>query len=308
VTLCVSATGYGAAPIGAFNVGVAQGIAGLPLFSGMGFRWILWIVLFTALAFYVYHYAEKVRKDPSKSIVKDIDYSDMEMSHEALNAKLSKRQIGVLLVFLSAISFLIFAAVKGGILGPWYTYSAIFFVMGITAGIVAGYSADKIVEEYVNGCKLLLYAGIVLGTAKAIAIVLEDGMIIDTLVNWLVIPLQAFGGSSQSVAGIIMMFIQILLNLIMPTNSGQALATMPILLPLGDLVGLNKQITVLAFQLGDGLTMMLFPTNGVLMAGLALARVPFDKWMKFAMPLAVIQIGIACIALVVASFINYGPF
>lgn len=308
LVMCASATGYGAAPINPFNVGVAQGIAGLPLFSGMEFRWVLWVVCFTVLAWYVCRYAEKVRKDPSKSLVLGIDYSEFELSERALDEmKMTSAHVRVLVLFFGAIAFLIYGSIKA-LLPTWAAYSAVFLTMGVLAGLVSGMKPDKIVEEYTKGCNLLLYAALTLGTARAIGMVLESGRIIDTIVYFLVKPLEILGAGSSYVGGIVMVWIQCFLNLIMPSNSGQAMATMPIMLPMGDLIGLNKQITVLAFQLGDGLTMMLFPTFGIIMAALALAKVPFDKWLKFALPLAGIQMVIAMIAIVVAVAINLGPF
>lgn len=306
--MCASATGYGFAPINAFNVGVAQGIAGLPLFSGQGFRWVLWVIGFAILAWYIYRYAEKVRKDPSKSLVAGIDYSDFDFSHEKLESmKMTAAHKRVLTVFFAGIAFLIVASIKG-ILGPWASFTAIFLTMGVLAGIVAGYNGDKIVSEYVKGCSFLLYAALTLGTARAIGMVLEQGKIMDTIVHWLVMPLEAIGHGSAYIGGILMVWVQFALNLIMPSNSGQAMATMPIMLPTGDLIGLNKQITVLAFQMGDGLTMMLFPTFGIIMAALVLAKIPFDKWLKFAVPLFAIQMTLAMIAIVVAVAIDFGPF
>lgn len=308
LVMCASATGYGTAPINPFNVGVAQSIGGLPMFSGMEFRWVLWAISFSVLSWYIYRYAEKVRKDPSKSLVKGIDYSEFKLSEKALDdMKMTAAHVRVLVLFFGAIAFLIYASIKG-LLPTWAAYSAVFLTMGVLAGFVSGMKADKIVEEYTKGCNLLLYAALTLGTARAIGMVLESGKIMDTIVYALVKPLEVLGAGSSYVGGILMVWIQFALNLIMPSNSGQAFATMPIMFPMGDLIGLNKQITVLAFQLGDGLTMMLFPTFGVIMAALALAKVPFDKWLKFAFPLAAIQMVIAMVAVVIAVAINLGPF
>ena len=305
--MCASATGYGAAPINAFNVGVAQGIAGLPLFSGMAFRWVLWVVMFTVLSLFIYYYAEKIRKDPSKSLVADMDYSEFDLSDDDLDKmSMTPRQAGVLVVFFGAISWLIFASVKG-LLGPWSQYSAIFMTMGILAGIVGGMKADKIAEEYIKGCQMLLYAAITVGMARSIGLVLESGKIMDTLVYFLFKPLEAMQGATY-IGGIAMVWLQAALNVIMPSNSGQAMATMPILLPLGDLIGLNKQITVLAFQMGDGFTMMLFPTMGIIMAALALAKISFVRWIQFVWKLAAIQMVLAMGAIVIAVAMNYGPF
>lgn len=306
--MCASAAGYGFAPINAFNVGVAQGIAGLPLFSGMGFRWVLWVIGFSILSWYIYWYAEKVRKDPSRSLVADIDYSEFDLSDKQLEEmKLTPLHIRVLVVFFGAIAFLIFACINT-MLPTWAAYTAVFLTMGILAGIVAGYSGDKLVEEYIKGCNFLMYAAITVGVARAIAMVLEHGKIIDTIVYGLVKPLEALGQGSTTIGGILMVWIQFALNLIMPSNSGQAMATMPIMLPMGDLIGLNKQITVLAFQMGDGLTMMLFPTFGVIMAAIALAKVPYDRWLKFSLPIVGIHMVLAMLAIVVAVYIDYGPF
>lgn len=303
-----SATGYGVAPINPFNVGVAQGIAGLPLFSGMEFRWVLWVISFAILAWYISRYAEKVRRNPTQSLVYGVDYSDSALSEKALDEmKMTSAHVRVLVIFFGAIAFLIFASIKN-MLPTWAAYSAVFLTMGILAGLASGMNGDKLVEEYTKGCNYLLYAALTLGTARAIGLVLESGRIIDTIVYWLVKPLEILGAGSSYVGGIIMVWIQFALNLIMPSNSGQAMATMPIMLPMGDLIGLNKQITVLAFQMGDGLTMMLFPTFGIIMAALALAKVPFDKWLRFALPLAGIQMVVAMIAIVVAIMIDLGPF
>ncbi len=307
VTTLATTGGYAFAPINPFNVGIAQNMAGLPMFSGMAFRWVMWLVNFLLIAFFIYRYAEKVRKDPTKSLVRDIDYSDITGNAAVLeDMKMTGRHVGVLITFVCAVGFLVFASIKG-MLPTWAHYSAIFFAMGIVGGIIGGLSMDRMVDEYIKGVQLLVYAAFVVGLARSIGLVLENAGIMDTLVYYLVKPIDGLQNSAY-IGGIAMFWIQSFLNVIMPSNSGQALATMPILLPLGDLIGLNKQITVLAFQLGDGITTAFFPTIGVLMAGLTIARVSWARWIKFYWKLMVVQIVLAMITICIAIAINLGPF
>lgn len=291
--------GWAAGPTNFYTVGTAQNIGGLPLFSGIGFRLITLVVFSAVSIWYVLRYAERVRKNPELSVVAGRDYSDLRSTGEEKVAFTARRKI-IFALFLVTILLVVVGSLqwKWGML----EMSATYLICGIVCGIVAGFPSGKIADGLLDGAKSVFIAAMAIGLARAISLVMENGKIIDTFVHALVGMLD---GLPAAVTGIGMFVVQTILNFFIPSGSSQALVTMPILMPLADIVGLSKQLTILAFQFGDGLSNLCFPTMGALVACLTYARIPFDRWFKFIWKYMLLIWGTAAVLIIVASLIGY---
>jgi uncharacterized ion transporter superfamily protein YfcC len=264
----VGAAGVGSAfsPINPFQVGIAQKLAGLPLLSASGYRLVF---LALALALWIaatIRYARGTRtvgERPSAEVVEIVNRRD-----------------GVVLG-LVIVTFAIFIV---GVMKYGWDFdqmSALFFIMGVIAGLIGGLGVNGTAEAFVEGFRSMAFAGLLIGFARAIYVVADQGQIIDTIVNGLFTPLSHF---PVAVAAVGMMVVQLLVHFPVPSVSGQAVLTLPVLVPLSDLLGLSRQVTVLAYQYGGGLADIMVPTNGALMAILAASGVPFGKWIRFLAP------------------------
>ncbi len=306
IVLIGAGAGFAGAFMNPFTVGVAQGIAELPLFSGLGYRIIVWLVITLIGIAFVYLHANRVKKNPKLSPVYEEDLKKKETMANNNNEEakgVEGKHKAVLVVVLVFFGLLAWGVISEG----WYILeiAALFLGMGIVAGIVGRLSANDIADGFVIGAKELTMAALIVGIARAILVVLEEGFIIDTVLFGMSNALQGFP-AYLSAAG--MYFFQILLNIIVPSGSGQAALTMPIMAPLSDLVGVTRQTAVIAYQLGDGFTNVWSPTSGFFMAGLGLAGVMWDKWAKWFLPCLGIWILAGIILVSIAQIINLGPF
>ena len=255
--------GFSSAFLNPFTVGIAQEMAGLPLFSGMGYRIFCWALLTLVLLVFVLLYARRSRKE-----------------HEAVlsveEVRLTARQGWILAV----LGLTVAALVVGVTVWGWYMpeITGLFLVMGIVCGAIAGFDANRIAEELLSGAKDILSAALVVGFASGIIVVLQDGKIVDSLLHGLQEGLSDSGAAASLSA---MYGIQALINFIIPSATAKAAITLPIMAPFADMVGVSRQAMVLAFQFGDGFTNMITPTSGVLVAALAMARIPYTRWVKW---------------------------
>ena len=303
IVLIGAGAGFAAAFMNPFTVGVAQGIAELPLFSGMQFRIIAYIIFLALSISFVYWYAGRVKKDPTKSLMYQKDKERTDVLDLNALVELTTAHKLVLAIVAGTIALLVFGVIKYG----WYIQeiSALFLGMAIVAGLVGKLGLNGFAEKLVEGMAALAGGALVVGFARAILVVLNDGSIMDTIlysiattVSTLPSVLAAFG----------MYVFQCLLNFIIPSGSGQAAVSMPIMAPLADLVGVTRQTAVLAYQLGDGISNIFTPTSGYFMAGLALAKIPWEKWAKWMLPLVALQYLLGAILVTVAHLTNFGPF
>lgn len=296
-----ASVGFSAAVMNPFTVGVAQGIAELPTFSGIGLRIALLATLYITAVWYVWRHAKKVKNNPSLGFYGDhILDTTVELDK---NFKMQTRHKMVLGVFLLNFIVLIYGVLSYG----WYIteIAGLFLLFGILIGLIGKLSLPKIADSFIDGAKLLVSGALVIGFAQAILVIFQSGNLMDTLLYYA----SGFLGNLPAVLSAVGMFVfQLFFNFLIPSGSGQAALTMPIMAPLGDLIGVTRQTTVLAYQLGDGISNILFPTVGFFMAGLALAGIPWSKWVKWVFPFALMQIGIAIVFLLIAQFIQYGPF
>ena len=278
VCMCYVAAhvGFAGAMLNPFTIGIAQGIAGLPLFSGLEYRLFCWVVLTVIGIGFVLWYAARVKAKPERSPVHKLDDYWRERASSTEQSALSVRQVLILILLLLTVV----ALVVGVLACDWYIteISALFLAMGILAGIIDRRSADDIAKLFLAGCKDILSAALVVGLASGIIVILRDGRVMDTLIYGLSRSLAHTGEVGS--LGVMYVF-QTILNLVMPSGSAKAALTMPIMTQFADLIGVSRQTTVLAFQFGDGFTNMLTPTSGVLIGVLGIARIPYGTWLKW---------------------------
>ena len=299
-----AAAGFTSGFMNPFTVGVAQGIADVPLFSGIALRLVIWVCTLTLVIVYIFRYANKVKKDMKNSIVYELEMQEKDMAIDFGNIrKMNNKDILVLLIFAVGMGVLIFGVFEFG----WYIteIAAIFLAIGIFSGIASGMKMDDIAKHFITGAKDMTTGALVVGLARGILIVMEGSLIIDTIVYGLATAISTL---PKAISAIGMLLVQSFLNLIIPSGSGLAATTMPIMAPLSDVIGVTRQTAVLAYQFGDGITNSLVPTSGVLLANLSIAKIKYEEWVKFVVPLMLLWTLLGCIFMVIAVVINYGPF
>lgn len=293
--------GYSGAAMNPFTVGIAQSIAEVPAMSGMGFRVFCHACMIVVGSALVIRYALKIQADPTKSLVYGDDYSHVSMSEEDVqNSPFGIREKLVLLVLVVGVAAVVYGSKTYG----WYfaELSAIFMIMGILSAIIMGWGPNKIGKLYEKGFTDVAMACMMIGLARGILMVLRAGTIIDTVVYYFSLPLSIF---PTWMCGIAMLIMQTLLNFLIPSGSGQAATSMPIMAPLADLLGLHRDVAVLAFQFGDGLSNIVWPTAfAAVMAGLAGVKV--EKWWKFITPIFLILVLTQAVLMVIAVVSGFG--
>lgn len=320
--------GFAGAMLNPFTIGIAQDMSGLPLFSGMEYRTLCWVILMTISIVFVLWYASKVRRPVAVMDSAPVEtHVEKAMKGSGIRAWLCYVLILVSLVLFSvfyasdctirigqgeystpwllwtltavyaAISFialrnstkmfiltlLLFTIVfmVAGVMGyGWYLpeICALFLALAVASGFAADYSADDIAKEFIAGAKDIFSAALIIGFAAGIIVILKEGKVIDTMLNSMASALEESGkaGALGTMYGI-----QTFINLFIPSASAKAAVTIPIMAPFSDMIGVSRQATVLAFQFGDGFTNMITPCSGVLMAVLSVAKIPYEKWVKF---------------------------
>ena len=302
--LCIGyAVGYGAAIINPFTVFIAQDIAGIPQGSGMGYRLILSLVFLVVGFDHVWRYARRVKSDPSRSLVYGLQSDtagETPPASRAMQGTLSGAHLVSLFAVLVALAVLIYGLKFWG----WYLLEmgALFLGLSLVLGLTGRLGFDGTAKPFCVGAAELTTTALLIGFARSIQIVLDDGQVVDTIIHGIAQPLQSWGAHAAAVG---MLVVQSLCNLFIPSGSGQAYVTMPIMAPLADLVGTTRQVAVLAYQFGDGFTNILVPTNAVLVGILAMARVPYDRWLRFVLPFMVKIWVVGALALVVAVLIGF---
>ncbi|MBR6932677.1 MAG: YfcC family protein [Bacteroidales bacterium] len=293
VVYVASNVGFSSAFLNPFTVGIAQEMAELPPFSGMGYRIFCWAFLTLLLCIFVYFYARKSRKEPA------LPETDPSVPEEALTA----RQRAILLVLFLTVAALVY----GVTCHDWYMpeITALFLLMGILCGIIAGFSANRISEEFLAGAKDILPAALVVGVASGIIVILQDGNVIDRLLHSLQ---EGLDGSGPLASLSAMYGIQALINFLIPSATAKAAVTIPIMAPFSDLVGVSRQAMVLAFQFGDGFTNMVTPTSGVLVAALAMARVPYTRWVRWIWKMVLVLLVLGLLLLIPTLLFPIGGF
>ena len=295
-------TGF-AATLNPFSIGIAQGIAGLPIGSGIGFRIICFIVFQGTAILYLMHYAKKVKANPEASIVKGVKFKISEgMTREDMEKlPFTGKHKLIMMLFVCTITGLVYGTSQLG----WYLteLSTLFLIMTIAIGLIGGFNLSQIANFFVEAVSDVIFGALVVGIARSLTIIMDEGKIIDTFVYYISSGLTNL---STSIAAIGMVIAQNIINFFIPSGSGQAATSMPIMVPLADAIGMNRQIAVLAFQFGDGFSNMFWPT--VVATECGLMGLPIEKWYKFMTPLFIIMVILQFIMITISVLINYGPF
>ena len=294
--------GFSTAMLNPFTVHIAQNIAGVEVGSGVGYRTIVWLITTCVGVAFLMFYANKIKKDPTKSLVYDLDLKKKEKLE--VNIKSDEEFETKHKIILSLLAVAIGVIIWGVLVKGFYIseIAAVFLAMGLLAGIIGRLSVNDMAEAFIEGAKGMIGAAVILGCAKGIVIIAENAQIIDTVLYGLV---GLIGKLPSLVAAYLMYIVQMVVNFFIISGSGQAAVTMPLLAPLGDLVGVQRQLSVLIFQLGDGFSNAIFPTSGILIASLGLAGVPYSKWVKWIIPIQTVMFILSLVFITVAMLMNW---
>jgi uncharacterized ion transporter superfamily protein YfcC len=295
LTFLAAGVGFAGAFLNPFTLQIAQGIAGVRPVSGWEYRLVVWAISTAVVIAWVMIYAARVKKNPRLSPMYELDRKrrdDLEQGQE-LHAVFTIRHGLALITLGLAIVFMIY----GVIALQWYIIElgGLFLAMGIIAGICAGMGPNRLAQAFIAGVKDMAGAALIVGFAGGILVTLEDGGIMDTVLH---------GMSSMTanlppiLAADAMYGIQVVLNFFIPSGSTKAALTMPLMAPLADLSGFSRQTAVLAYQLGDGFTNMIIPTSGVTIGTLAMARIPYEKWFRWNLPMQIVFLLMSLVFLV----------
>ena len=300
--MCIGyGVGYGTALINPFTVFIAQDVAGVQQGTGLTYRLVLLAVFFVIGFHHTWRYASRVKKDPSRSLMAGVE---TDAGHERVDMAAQPRMTETQKLVIALVGVTLAVLIWGLKARGWYLIEmgALFLALALAIGVVGRLGADGTAREFCVGAAELTTTAILVGFARAIQVVLDDGMVVDTIINALAQPLQRMGAELAAVG---MFLVQSVLNFFIPSGSGQAYVTMPIMAPLADLVGVTRQVSVLAFQFGDGFTNILVPTNAVLVGILAIAGVPYDRWFRFVIPFMLKVWIVGSIALAIAVRIGF---
>ncbi|MGL5099310.1 MAG: YfcC family protein, partial [Fusobacteriaceae bacterium] len=278
---------------------IAQEIAQLPTYSGMWLRVVSFILFYGVTLIYIISYCKKIKKDPSKSLVYNIDFAQVDSANDSY-VKVEKKHLPILAAVIIAFGIVTYGSVTYG--WAFDQMATVFIWMGIIVGFLNNNSPSEIAKTFINGSKGMLGASLVVGLGAAVGMILSEGNILDTVVKssssglMLLPPILRAPG---------MMIAQIIVNIFVTSGSGQAAITMPVMVPLADLSGVSRQTAVLAFKFGDGFCNYILPHATAVMGYLGIVGVPYDKWLSFFWKLFVLWIILGACILMFASVVNY---
>lgn len=294
--------GFGLAPFNPYTVGVGHKIAEMPLFSGWIFRSVLVFITLTLLVFYNIKYFKKILNDSEESLTKGVSTEGLKLSKPIEKYSMTKTDKTILGIFITGLAVMLFGVfIKG-----WYIneISTVFIIVSILSGIVARMTMEEICETQSKALETCALAAILIGAAQGIKVVMDAGHISDTIAYSFIGVLKSL---PPTISAIFMTIAQSITNIFIPGGSGKALVTLPIMIPVGDMIGITRQATILAFQIGDGITNIITPTLGGLIAMLGLCRVSYGKWLRFILPFTVLAYIISWVAIVIAVLTKWGP-
>jgi len=300
-----AAAGFAAAFFNPFTVGIAQGIAGLPLYSGLTYRLIVWVLGTGTMIAFVMLYARRIKRNPSLSpVFEQDDYWRKSMQMEGdHNRQWNRRHRLVLLVLAAAVVTLVFGILRY----QWYIeeIAALFLALGILSGLAGRVGMNEMARQFVNGAKDMMGVAIIIACARGVLIIANEAQILDTVLNGTAGLISFF---PKALAAQIMFIAQSMINFFIHSGTAQAALTMPVMAPLGDLVGVSRQTTVLAFQLCE-FVLPILPTSAVTMGVLGMARVSWSTWAKWFLPLMMILVALSVLLLLPPVLLfNWGPF
>ncbi len=289
--------GWACAGINPFGVLIAQDIANVPLTSGWQLRAVMMLVLLAIAFHHIWRYARRIQADPAQSLVAHVDYSTGFESPE--DTEMTPRRVGILAVFVAGLVGFVYGVSEL----HWYIaeLNAVFLGIGLLAAIIAGMQAGDTSRTFLEGAAAMTPAALIVGFARTIEVVMSDGQIIDTVVHSIAGLLEGLPAEASALG---MLVVQTVCNFFIPSGSGQAFVTMPIMSPLATLTDVPQQTAVLAYQFGDGFTNMIVPTSALVMGALALGKVPYAAWFRFVGPLLLKLIAMAALFLVLSMHVG----
>ena len=292
--------GFGLSPINPYTVGTGHKIAELPMFSGALLRSILCFSALSLMAYYNVRYFKKITLNPDKSLGKGLNIDDLALSKPLQDYGLTRNNWLVISIFVLGLMAILYGVFNL----HWYIneLSAVFLIIALLCGIASRMSATSMSETVLKSVSIAAPGAFMVGFATTIKVLMEMGNIGDTISYQMSTLLE---GLPLYASAVCMSVSQSVINFFIPSGSGQALATLPVMLPLGESLGLTRQITILAFQIGDGLSNLINPTLGGLIAMLSMCRVPIDRWIRFIFPVLITVLILAFVALTVAVATNY---
>ncbi|HID9978466.1 TPA: YfcC family protein, partial [Clostridioides difficile] len=281
---------------------IAQALAQLAPGSGVTYRVVIFIAYILISIAFVMYYAKKVKENPESSIVYEIDKNNKSILNQTSTEikEFTFKEVSVLAIFGIGMAIMIWGVLSQG----WYIpeISMCFAAIGVLSGLVGRLSQIEISESFIDGAKDLASAALAIALARGIVIIAQNGFIIDTILN----SAAAFlGGLPKVIFVYLSFFLEAALAFLIPSSSGLASLTVPVLAPLGDLVNISAQVIVTAYQFGVGLTNFITPTSGVLMGALAVAHIPFSKWVRFIMPILLILTAVSLVFLTIGIYIGF---
>ena len=289
------ATGFAAAITNPFSVGIAQSIAELPISSGLWYRVVIFLVFQSAAVWYVMRYAKRVKADPTRSIIYG-EQAAVPPAPAEDGGEMTLRQKLCLLLFFVTIGVLLYGTSAWG----WYVdeIAAWFLMMMVVTGIAGGYSATEICKSFIESTKSIVPSLLVIGFTRGILITMQEAMISDTIVYGLS---KLLGSGNKALAAVGMLFLQNVINFFITGSSSQATITMPIMVPVADIVGVGRETAVLAYCFGDGFSDMFWPTACALQCGLM--GIPLNKWYRFMAPLFLIMVVLQTAFIVISAYL-----
>lgn len=312
ITYVATQIGFATSWMNPFGVAIAQGVAGVPVFSGAPFRIAMW-AFFTLLGIaYTWWYANKIRKQPTRSLSYQSDeYFREDFKSRDLDVHFKTGHILVLFTVLAGIAWIIWGVVEHAYYIP--EIASQFFTMGLVAGIIGvifklnNMRVNDIADAFASGAKDLLPAALVVGMAQGIVIILGgDNPSEPSILNTVLYGAgQLFDGVTPAISAWFMYVFQTVFNFFVVSGSGQAALTMPLMSPLAELAGVTKQVAVLAFQLGDGFANIIVPTSAALMGSLGAARLEWGTWFKFVIKFFIVLFMGGSLFVIGASLLNF---
>lgn len=287
--------------VNAFATVIASDAAGVPFTEGLGLRLVLLFFGWLICVAYVMRYAERVRRDPARSLVADRKAENeahfLKGRSESEALEFTLRQKLVLTVFALTFGVMVWGVSLGG----WWMaeMSALFLVAAILVGVIGRLGEQVFTETFIDGAKELVGVALIIGVARGIVVIMDAGRISDTVLFW---SEGAVSGLSQAVFINVMFGIEVVLSFFVPSSSGLAVLSMPILAPLADFAGVGRDLVVTAYQSASGWLNLVNPTFAVVMGGLALGRVPYERWLRFMGPL------LAMLALLIVGGLSVGAW
>ena len=304
IILLGGAIGFSTGTLNPNTTVVAQKIAELPLYSGIGYRWVCFAVYYVITNIFLVRYALKVQKDPTKSPMYELDQKSEFRTAGGLDdfGTIDLRKILNIVALVVSLAVVIYGSIKLGWDMP--EMAAMFIWLAIVVGIISGFDTDTICKNFLEGCRKMMSAMIIIGLAQSISAIMKDGKIIDTVVHSLAGGLGSVPTLLQAPA---MLIANTSINVFLTSGSGQAAAVMPIMVPLSDLIGVTRQTAVLAFNFGDGFCNYILPTSTALMGIISACNIPYDRWMRFMWKMFAIWLVVGTVLLVIAQIIHFGP-